>query len=75
MNHKTPLEVVYEEIINTQDIDAVFRWIETYGFEYEKDHLQQMYDIGYEHAEDNIFYRYDDEYYRLYPNVYIKIYK
>ena len=75
MNLKSPLEVVYEEILNTQDIDALFRWIETHGFKYEKKHLKDMYTIGYEHAQNDIFYQSDDEYHRLYPNVSSKINK
>jgi len=72
---KTPLEIVYEEILETQDIDAVFRWIEVHGFNMEKKHLKHMYTTGYEHAQNDIFYQSDDEFHRLYPTVTEKIFK
>ena len=75
MTLKSPLEVVYEEILNTGDIDALFRWIENHGFEYEKTRLKQMYDKGYEHGKNDNFPQADDEYHRLYPNVPSKINK
>ena len=75
MNLKTPLEIVYDEILETQDIDAVFRWIEVHGFNYEKKHLKAMYTAGFEHAQNDVFYQSDDEFHRNYPTVTQKIFK
>ena len=74
-NLKSPLEVVYDELLQTQDLNLLFRWIEKHGFEYEKMHLKQMYHKGFQHAENDIFYQSDDEYYRTYPTVSDKILK
>lgn len=74
-NLKSPLEVIYDEILETQDLDLVFRWIEKHGFAYEKTHLKDMYYKGYEHAKNGDYPQGDDEYFRNYPNAKSKIYK
>jgi hypothetical protein len=77
--NKSPLEVIYDELLETQDLDLVFRWIETHGFLYEKNHLKDMYFKGFDHALDKTygppFARADDTYHELYPNVESKKYK
>lgn len=74
-NLKSPLEVIYDEILETQDLNLVFRWIETHGFAYEKTHLKKMYLKGYEHAKNGFSHQVDDTYHQQYPNVASKIYK
>jgi hypothetical protein len=78
-NQKSPLEVIYDEILETQDLNLVFRWIETHGFTYEKNHLKDMYFKGFDHAQDETynppFARADDTYHQKYPNIESKIYK
>jgi hypothetical protein len=77
--NKSPLEVIYDELLATQDLDLVFRWIETHGFVYEQNKLKEMYFKGWDHAQDKtsdpIFPKADDTYHELYPNVESKKYK
>lgn len=75
LNLKSPLEVVYDELLETQDLNLLFRWIEKHGFDYEKMHLKQMYYKGFEHGKNDNFPQGDDEYYRTYPTVSDKILK
>ena len=74
--NKTPLEVIYDELLETQDLDLVFRWIETHGFVYEKNHLKEMYFKGWDDRDIEIPYpSADDTYHQKYPNVESKKYK
>ena len=74
-NQKSPLEVIYDEILETQDLNLVFRWIETHGFTYEKNHLKNMYLLGYNNLQELPYPAADDTYHQLYPNIESKIYK
>lgn len=74
-NQKSPLEVIYDEILETQDLSRVFRWIETHGFIYEKNHLKAMYLRGYDDRTDSSYPAADDTYHQQYPNVESKKYK
>jgi hypothetical protein len=75
-NQKSPLEVIYDEILETQDLNLVFRWIETHGFTYEKNHLKDMYFKGWDDRHKELPYQAaDDTYHQQYPNVESKKYK
>ena len=73
--NKSPLEVIYDELLETQDLDLVFRWIETHGFDYEKKHLKDMYLSGFHDGIYAPFPAPDDTYHKQYPTVQSKIYK